>query len=154
MLYRYKAEDGVGVDLVMHMSAIVGTKMMVVGRPTATSSDIHYGNRTPLLDNVGRRPRFLDKPQIEVQIGNADWMFEAVFDYGDHNKAEPKPNDDEASGAVGVLKFPWRVRPDPFSTYRSGFEVRTTRLCQRILMFHHFPGEVGVERDCRYAQQT
>ena len=30
-------------------------------------------------------------------------------------------------------------RPDPFSSYRSGFEVRTTRLCQRVLMFHHFP---------------
>ena len=28
---------------------------------------------------------------------------------------------------------------DPFSSYRSGFEVRTYRLCQRVLMFHHFP---------------
>jgi hypothetical protein len=43
---------------------------------------------------------------------------------------------------------PWAYRPDPFSSYRSGFEVRTTRLCQRVLMFHHFPGEAGVKRDC------
>ena len=33
----------------------------------------------------------------------------------------------------------WNFRDDPFSTYRAGFEVRTTRLCQRVLMFHHFP---------------
>ena len=37
----------------------------------------------------------------------------------------------------------WPYRPDPFSSYRAGFEVRTYRLCQRVLMFHHFPGEAG-----------
>ena len=37
----------------------------------------------------------------------------------------------------------WRVRRDPFSVYRSGFEVRTYRLCHRILIFHHFPQELG-----------
>ncbi|HET8970062.1 MAG TPA: toxin TcdB middle/N-terminal domain-containing protein, partial [Candidatus Nanopelagicales bacterium] len=38
---------------------------------------------------------------------------------------------------------PWAVRDDPFSTYRQGFEVRTYRLCERVLMFHHFPAELG-----------
>jgi Salmonella virulence plasmid 65kDa B protein len=75
-------------------------------------------------------------------------MFEVVFDYGDHDAAVPNPNDDQAKDATGAQKYPWKPRPDPFSTYRSGFEVRTTRLCQRVLMFHHFPGESGVERDC------
>ena len=42
----------------------------------------------------------------------------------------------------------WPARSDPFSSYRAGFEVRTYRLCQRVLMFHHFPGEAGVGRDC------
>ena len=37
---------------------------------------------------------------------------------------------------------------DPFSDYRPGFEVRTYRLCQRVLMFHHFPDEAGVGADC------
>ena len=41
-----------------------------------------------------------------------------------------------------------RCRPDPFSTYRPGFEVRTYRRCRRVLMFHHFPGEPGVGADC------
>src|SRR5205823_760330 len=42
----------------------------------------------------------------------------------------------------------WPARNDPFSSYRAGFEVRTYRICHRVLMFHHFPGEAGVERDC------
>ena len=65
-------------------------------------------------------------------------MFEVVFDYGEHDLADPKPND---SGD-------WRCRHDPFSSYRAGFEVRTCRLCQRVLMFHHFPDEAGVGQDC------
>jgi Salmonella virulence plasmid 65kDa B protein len=32
---------------------------------------------------------------------------------------------------------------DPLSTYRSCFEVRSYRLCRRVLMFHHFPDELG-----------
>ncbi len=58
-------------------------------------------------------------------------MFETVFDYGEHDDSAPKPDDQ------GL----WAFRADPFSTYRSGFEVRTTRLCQRVLMFHHFPDD-------------
>ena len=42
----------------------------------------------------------------------------------------------------------WDSRPDPFSSYRAGFEVRTYRLCQRVLMFHHFDGEAGVGNNC------
>jgi RHS repeat-associated protein len=38
----------------------------------------------------------------------------------------------------------WSVRPDPFSVYRSRFEVRTYRRCRRVLMFHHFD-ELGAE---------
>jgi hypothetical protein len=39
----------------------------------------------------------------------------------------------------------WPVRQDPFSTYRSGFEVRCYRLCRRALLFHHFQDELGVD---------
>src|SRR5687767_15291065 len=65
-------------------------------------------------------------------------MFEVVLDYGEHAANAPKPDD------AGQ----WSYRSDPFSSYRAGFEVRTGRLCQRVLMFHHFAGEAGVERDC------
>jgi hypothetical protein len=40
------------------------------------------------------------------------------------------------------------VRTDPFSNYRAGFELRTRRLCRRVLMFHHFPNAPGVGSNC------
>ncbi len=65
-------------------------------------------------------------------------MFEAVFDYGEHDKDTPKPDDNG----------PWDFRKDAFATYRPGFEVRTTRICKRVLMFHHFPDYADVGADC------
>ena len=37
------------------------------------------------------------------------------------------------------------VPADPFSTYRSGFEIRTYRPCRRLLMFHQI-SELGADR--------
>jgi Salmonella virulence plasmid 65kDa B protein len=65
-------------------------------------------------------------------------MFELVLEYGEHDILNPRPRD---SGH-------WLSRYDLFSSYRAGFEVRTYRLCQRVLMFHHFPDEPGVGQDC------
>ncbi len=67
-----------------------------------------------------------------------DWHFELVLDYGDHDAAMPRPGNHGARPR----------RPDPFSSCRAGFEVRTYRRCMRALMFHHFPAEVGVGADC------
>src|SRR5215472_869339 len=55
--------------------------------------------------------------------------FELVFDYGEHDAQAPTPQE----------SLPWLRRLDAFSSYRAGFEVRTYRLCRRVLMFHHFP---------------
>ena len=74
----------------------------------------------------------------KAQLDNAGWMFEVVFDYGEHDADAPMPDD------AGQ----WTYRDDPFSSYRAGFEVRTCRLCQRVLMFHHFASEPGVGNDC------
>ena len=138
ILYRYKAEDGLGVDLGKANERNRGARNDTRRTANRYLKRIYYGNRTPLLDNAGNRPRFLDQTQIDAQIANAGWMFEAAFDYGEHNISAPTPND------IGA----WTHRSDSFSSYRSGFEVRTTRLCQRVLMFHHFPDESGVGRDC------
>jgi RHS repeat-associated protein len=145
VVYRYKAEDGLGVDLTRVHESNRGPRNDARRRANRYLKRILYGNRTSLLDPAtGQRPRFLTQTQANI----SDWMFEVVFDYGDHDPAAPKPDDDKTEEPPGTLKYPWKPRPDPFSSYRSGFEVRTTRLCQRVLMFHHFPGEVHVERDC------
>jgi len=138
VLYRYKAEDGTGVDLTQVNERNRGDSNAPSRTANRYLKRIYYGNRTSLLNNAGERPHFLNKPQIETQIANNEWMFEAVFDYGEHDLNIPRPND---AGA-------WEYRSDPFSSHRSGFEVRTTRLCQRVLMFHHFDNEVGVGNDC------
>ena len=134
LVYRYKAEDGVRIDLGSAHQRNRGAADDVRRAANQLIKRIQYGNRTPLLGDDGERPRFLTAQQLQ----NADWMFEVVFDYGDHDPAVPKPGDN----------IPWPTRPDAFSTYRSGFEVRTARLCNRVLMFHHFPGEPKVGRDC------
>ena len=85
---------------------------------------IRYGNRRPRRGNAGSSQ-------------HTDMCFEVVFDYGEHDLAAPAPQEDKT----------WPTRPDAFSSYRAGFEVRTYRLCRRVLVFHHFPDE-PVGRDC------
>jgi len=116
--FEYKPENPQGVDLA---AANEQNRSRAAQRYL---KHVSYGNRTP------RRP-------VEDLSQRTDWLFELVFDYGEHNENDPKPND---AGA-------WLCRHDPFSTYRAGFEVRTYRLCRRVLMFHHFPEE-EIGRDC------
>lgn len=137
VLYRYKAEDGTGVNLGMASERHRGDASDERRCANRYIKHIHYGNRQPLLDAAGQRLRFLDQADMATQISQAGWMFEVVFDYGEHDATAPQPSDPGE----------WHCRPDPFSTYRAGFEVRVTRRCQRVLMFHHFPGEDGVGRD-------
>jgi RHS repeat-associated protein len=131
VLYEYKAENGEGVNL-SHVHernrGALDDKKRQVNRYLKY---IKYGNRKSALDDNGNRLAFLTDTQLT-------WMFEVVFDYGEHHAGTPMPDD---SGQ-------WDFRADPFSSYRAGFEVRTTRLCQRVLMFHHFPEEEGIGNNC------
>jgi RHS repeat-associated protein len=140
IVYEYVAENDHGVDL-SHASE--HRRLRTANR---YPKRIQYSNRRPLLrddHSPGFRPSHVRQPDFE----NADWMFEVVFDYGDgHYHADPK--DDHGRQYVCCTaalsgESHWPVRRDPFSRYRSCFEVRTCRLCQRVLMFHHFPEELG-----------
>ena len=37
----------------------------------------------------------------------------------------------------------WACRPDPFSFYNAGFEIRLFRLCEKIQLVHQFADELG-----------
>src|SRR5262249_19706751 len=88
-----------------------------------------------------------EPPASIAADGTPNWLFEVVFDYDDGHYAEDAPDSDGRILAHPVYSPPptakWFARVDPFSSYRAGFEVRTYRLCQRVLMFHHFPDELG-----------
>src|SRR5262249_24235318 len=111
----------------------------------------HERNRTPAVRSAGRylkrikygnrTPRRADEDLTERD----DWLFEIVFDYGEHYTQSA--DGQSASVLLAARGRTWARREDPFSTYRAGFEVRTSRLCQRVLMFHHFPDELGAA-DC------
>lgn len=134
ILYRYKRENGEGVELTRACERNRGGKNDAKRAANRYLKSIHYGNRIPLLDGKGGRPVQLS----DNEWRNAGWMFEVVFDYGEHDPGDPRPGD----------QGPWPCRADAFSTYRAGFEVRTARLCRRVLMFHHFPDEPGVGDSC------
>ena len=135
IVYDYKAEDSVGVA-----PARVNERNRTPQSRAAQRylKRIRYGNRTPYF------PNFPSSSPATPLPADPDWMFAVVLDYGEHDADAPRPGDLPAAGN----SVPWPVRNDPFSTYRAGFEVRTYRLCQRVLMFHHFPGEPGVGADC------
>ncbi|MFF8731201.1 SpvB/TcaC N-terminal domain-containing protein [Streptomyces sp. NPDC015171] len=84
------------------------------------------------------RPQAAGRHLKRIRYGNAvpgsaaGFCFEVVFDYGEHDEETPTPDETR----------PWPVRSDPFSTRRPGFELRTHRLCRRVLMFHSLP-ELG-----------
>ncbi len=134
ILYEYKAEDATDVDLTPVEERNRGAGNSSLRQANRYIKSVKYGNRTSLLDNNGQRPHLLPMETLQQMA----WMFEVVFDYGEHQADDPRPGD------IGA----WFCRHDPFSSYRAGFEVRTYRLCQRILMFHHFPNEAGVGQDC------
>ena len=126
ILYEYVPENDCGVDLGL---ANERNRTRTANRYLKR---VLYGNRKPLF-------------RSGTQVEDAGWMFELVLDYGD-DKYETLPSDDEgnifAEISEGSPHRLWPVRRDPFSTYRSGFEVRTYRLCQRLLMFHNFSDEL------------
>lgn len=114
--YIYKQEDETGFD-----PALIHNKnRLQSGNLIYTNLYIHralYGNKTP-YSQFG-----------EAIPADNDFLFETLFDYGTL----------QAGDSPDTLND-WDYRPDAFSEYKPGFELRTTRLCKRVLLFHHFTG--------------
>ncbi|MBV8763152.1 MAG: VCBS repeat-containing protein [Deltaproteobacteria bacterium] len=129
--FEYVDEDGNNVDL---------------DRPSEQRRD-RSTNRYLKRIRGGNRVSRLTDPTLAAP----DWMFEVVFDY-DEGHIERVPLDptrpaDAQLHYVRASEAPattWSVRPDTFSTYKAGFEVRTHRRCKRVLVFHRF-AELGEE---------
>ena len=111
--YTYKQEDLDNVDV----NAIAEHNRLVDTTEQAQRylKRVVYGNTTP--GSTGGE------------------VFEVVFDYGEHGTVNQATGELDISPAEDRA---WPARADTVSSYRSGFEVRTRRLCRRVLMFHHF----------------
>ena len=125
ILYDYKQEDSNGI-ITAH--AHERNRTEISRSSQRYLNRIQYGNRVPYFPLLAPNEVPITPP--------SEWLFEVLFDYGEHDADKPTPNDTSQS---------WPVRLDPFSTYRAGFEVRTYRLCQRVLMFHHFSAELQAQ---------
>src|SRR5262249_29167777 len=119
-VYEYAAEDRANVPPAVFEQQRTVTANRYLKR-------ISYGHGTPYHpDATAEQPTPVP----------ADWCFQLVLDYGEHEPDVPRVDDD--------ARTRWPSRQDAFSSYRAGFEVRTYRRCLRALMFHHF-AELGPE---------
>jgi hypothetical protein len=127
MIYEYETENSANVDL----------------------SQSTERNRTPerrAVNQYVKRIKYGNTPSLlATPLAQLTWLFEVVFDYGEGHYTASPPDTNAQVFATASLSptVSWPARQDPFSRYRASFEVRTYRLCQRVLMFHHFATELG-----------
>lgn len=115
--FRYAAEDKRSVAYSAHERNRLDDNALFTNRYLKR---IQYCNQFPYHIDAATcyKPAF---------PGNVNFLMEAVLDYGDHSSPQQLSPDQE-----------WPCRNDAFSSYRAGFEIRTYRRCQRVMMFHHF----------------
>jgi RHS repeat-associated protein len=116
--YEYLAEDFRNVPNLLH------ERNRLSGLAPCTNTylkRIRYGNKTPYYPAP-------DHPYDPGLPSSPDYFFAVVLDYGDHDPDVPTPGPQRD----------WPCRLDPFSNHKSGFEIRTYRLCRRILFFNFF----------------
>ena len=138
-VYEYASEDSTSIknsgnELNRSQTANRFLKRIKYGNDTVLSRSqwnqlekIKYGSSTALKDADW------EAAANQQGIPQFNWHFEVVFDYGDH-----------AVDTDGVIAYEAQALPesslrqDAFSSYQAGFEIRTSRLCRNIMMFHRF----------------
>lgn len=127
ILWRWRHEDDTGCD-----AAEKAAHPAVSG---CYPDRVLWANTTPSLS--------FSLPEKAGVVTENDWLCVLLLDYGERGISDvitaPPPF------APGAGKA-WPVRPDAFSRWRYGFEVRTRRLCRACLLFHR-PGLMAGETD-------
>lgn len=131
--YIYKKEDDKGLN----HSLLHNKNRIENGNIIYTNlylEKVLYGNKKPYK-------KFNDPLPSET-----DYLFQTIFDYGEYNTNAPYDKINT-----------WNFRKDAFSEYKAGFEIRTTRLCKRILLFHYFselPGGSALVKSLNFGYDT
>ena len=128
MLYHYKAEDGDRRRPGRRRTSATAAGATSRGaRPTATSSTSATATARRYLADSWRRRQAVAPAARRRRSGCSRW-----------SSTTASTTRRTHAGRDGAVGQPARRS---FSSYRAGFEVRTYRLCQRVLMFHHFPDD-------------
>jgi RHS repeat-associated protein len=140
VVYGYAAENSDNVDLTQANER--NRSWSNARSANRYLSSVKYGNTQSLLNT---------SPSAASTSSTATppWLFEVAFDYGEGYFTAAAPDAQGRVFASATLSptGKWPVRQDPFSHYRACFDVRTYRLCRRVLMFHHFGTELATP-DC------
>ncbi|WP_432322925.1 SpvB/TcaC N-terminal domain-containing protein [Yersinia enterocolitica] len=112
--YDYQCENDIGVEAAESAAHPQSSAQHYL-------QQVRYGNVIP-SDSL----HAFKKPSGK----DDNWLFTLVFDYGE------RPNTLSATPQLHTSDG-WSARQDPFSRYEYGFEIRTRRLCQQVLMFHN-----------------
>ncbi|PKF49423.1 hypothetical protein AT251_18965 [Enterovibrio nigricans] len=115
--YTYQKEDEKDGHATIDTARTLGALCYLV--------QVHYGNLAP-----AKHLYAWDDAETP------DWLFSLVFDYGERS-SDPKVVPPMHANSY------WLMRKDPFSGYHFGYETRCLRLCRQVLMYHHFPDELG-----------
>ncbi|MDX2247275.1 MAG: SpvB/TcaC N-terminal domain-containing protein [Bacteroidia bacterium] len=136
VLYSFKPEDGRGYGTTLFDA----NRFHDDGSPRFVNrylKRIYYCPKTPYLPNQSTAEGLYATNNPAAN----DFLMELLFDYGEHGNIPTEQHGDIHT--TYLESTAWATRHDAFSSYRSGFEIRTARLCKRVLMFHHF-SELGV----------
>ncbi|AZC51706.1 Putative toxin subunit [Pseudomonas chlororaphis subsp. piscium] len=122
--WQYRAEDDIGCDNTEKSAHPIATAQRYL-------TAVWYGNK-----QAGRTlPGLVAAPAAD------GWLFTLVLDYGERGtELAVAP----AWLAPGLGN--WPCRPDRFSGWEYGFEVRNRRLCRQVLMYHAVTALAGEEK--------
>lgn len=118
MEYEYVQDDLINVAKQLHEQHRLNKNTLSTN---TYLKRVKYGNTIPYYPDVSQAYN----PPGPIDPG---YMFETVFDFGDHDVDNPTPD----------VQNTWPCRIDPISDYHAGFDIRTYRLCLRVLSFHYF----------------
>jgi hypothetical protein len=99
-----------------------GTKIHERNRDHTSRSAQRYQKRIRYGNHISYLWALKDYSPWPQPPGDDHWFFEVVFDYGEHDGYVPQSSDDPGRS----YSLSWPTRTDPFSSYRAGFEVRST----------------------------
>jgi RHS repeat-associated protein len=115
--YEYKNADLTNIEDTVHEKNRIKEIALFSNKHL---KNIKYGNQQAYYLKNDLSPYQIQFPE------NQGHFFEVVFDYGEFRESD----------FTSVNN--WPSRNDAYSIFRSGFEMRTYRLCKRVLMFHDF----------------